>query len=284
MGYYIYPNGSVNHNLPLEARSTTYPNPPFMPTGLVIQWRLNGTVVKTGSTSNEADRKINTTSLGDFTFKPWHAGLLVDYVISGTTFSSANTLTNTTPTVSGGIEQDEYNVSPVAPRIFWSYEDADGDRQNLFRVMVGSTPGAMDYYDSGFVFGNPGDANGDGIVDENDYNYVNQRLGAIYGSSSYSYAADFNRNGVIDAGDLEVVTMFMGAEYDLSSGSDSYTFQLPDLPEGVPIFWAIQVGDGEKIDNNQPDWPEPPRKFVEVNGESTVNTPPIIDTVLIDGV
>jgi hypothetical protein len=78
--------------------------------------------------------------------------------------------------------------------------------------------------------------------------------------------------------------MFMGAEYNLSSASESYTFQLPALTEGVPIFWSIQAGDGEKIDDTTPDWPEPPRKFVEIIGESTVNMPPSVNNVLIDGV
>lgn len=284
MGYFIYPTGVVNHNAPMEARSTSYPAPPFLPTGLVIQWRVNGVVVKTGNTTNESDRRINTTTLGDYRFKPWHAGLLVDFVISGSSFSSANTLTNAMPTVSGGIEQDEFSVSPAAPSIFWTYDDADGDKQNLCRVMVGSTPGATDFYDSGYIYGNPGDANGDGVVDENDYNYVSQRVGATYGSSNYDYQADFNRDGIIDQADLNIVDLFMGSEYDLSSSSDSYTFRLPELPAGLPIFWSIQVGDGEKLDNNLPDWPEPGRKFAEVIGESTVNTPPIIDTVLVDGV
>lgn len=255
-----------------------------MPAGLLIQWRLNGAVIKTGNTSNEFDRKINTTSLGDFRFKPWHANLLLDFVISGTDFSSANTLSNTDPTVSGGIEQDEYGVSPKNPRVYWTYDDVDGDRQELFRFMVGAGPGGTDYYDSGYIFGDPGDANGDGVVDENDYNYVSERVGAVYGDANYVLKADFNRDGVIDQDDLDVVTMFMGSEYTLGQASESYTFQLPVLASGLSIFWSLQVGDGEKTNDADPDWPEPPRKFVEIIGESTINDPPIVNTVLIDGI
>jgi hypothetical protein len=284
LGYFVYPNGVVSHVMSMEARSTDYPNPPFMPPGLLIEWRLNGSVVKTGSTSNEFDTKINTISLGDYKFKPWHANLLVDFVISGTDFSAANTLSNTDPTVSGGIEQDEYGVSPKAPRVYWSYDDVDGDRQELFRFMVGAGPGGAEYYDSGYIIGDPGDANGDGVVDEDDYNFVSERVGSVYGDANYVMKADFNRDGVIDQDDLDVVTMFMGSEYDLSQASENYTFQLPELTPGFPIFWSLQVGDGEKLNNTDPDWPEPIRKFTEIVGTSTINDPPAANTVLIDGI
>jgi len=267
----------------MMARSTDYPNPPFMPSGLLIEWRLNGTVVKTGNTSIEADRSINTSSLGDYKFKPWHANLLVDFVISGTEFSSANTLSNNDPTFSGGLEQDEYGIAPRSPRIYWTYDDVDGDRQQLLRVLVGAGPGGSEYYDSGYIFGDPGDANGDGVVNEDDYNYVSARLGAVYGDANYVYKADFNRDGVISEADLDIVTLFMGSEYSLSQASESYTFQIPEMAGGIPIFWSIQSGDGEKINNTDPDWPEPPRKFIEITGASTTNEPPLIKTVLIDG-
>ena len=60
MDYYIYPEGSPSHTSVLEAID--------LPSGKTIQWRQNGSVVKSGSTDDPGMQRINTQETGDFRF------------------------------------------------------------------------------------------------------------------------------------------------------------------------------------------------------------------------
>jgi hypothetical protein len=123
-----------------------------MPSGQVIAWRQHpGTAyevtLKIGSTSNAADLQINTGSDGDVAFNATDSGSSIDFTVSGTP-STPVILGNTSPSVSGaGPLTDSYGKTSSRPTFTWTFSDADGDDQYLFRVRVGSTIGGGEYLD-----------------------------------------------------------------------------------------------------------------------------------------
>jgi hypothetical protein len=284
LSFFVYPQGLQSHKTTFEARDTSVPNSPFIATGLEIKWRLGGVIVKTGDTSFERDRKINTGDIGDINFEAKDAGLDLDFTI-GASVATPATLTNQLPSIeSAGIEVDQNGITPKdSPRFFWTYSDPDSDPQLFFRLLVGTTSEGSDLFDSGKIFGDPGDANGDGVVDQNDLTLVHSLFGKTSDDDGYLLAADFNRDGIIDESDIDVVERFLGAEYPGGSSAD-YSLILPDMPEGTMIFWTLTAGDGEKITPSDPDTPEPARKEIKVTGEGMINAPPVITDVLIGGV
>jgi hypothetical protein len=62
----------------------------------------------------------------------------------------------------------------------------------------------------------PGDANGDGKVDQTDITAIKAAMGAVGGSSKYSFDADANRNGRVSATDLRTAMMNQGVSTDIS--------------------------------------------------------------------
>lgn len=284
MSYLVYPQGLVNHSVLMEARSTDYPNYPYMPADHTIKWRLNGVTVKNGNTSNINDLRINTKNSIDYNLYAKDSGLLLDFIIDGSLSSSAIVIENTLPIISSyGIESDQYGICPKSPKIYWQFDDEDNDRQYVCRVLVGLSPGSSEIYDSGKIYGDPGDVNGDGIVDQKDLDQIDGLLGEIYGSTRYLLKADFNRDGIIDNLDKNIVKMFMGSEYPLTTNSIGYSFNIPTMPSGLLFHWTLKVGDGEKLSSSDPDWPDPVRKYVSVSGTGSINYTPLISSVFIDG-
>lgn len=154
MQYYIYPQGSVTHNSPLEARLGGVTSDPYVPLGLTIQWRQNGAPIKEGNTTDPFYRSINTSTTGDVVFDASDTGSVIDFIIDpyGTaTASLFVTLANQAPTASAGVVTDSYSRTTGRPTLNWTYSDADGDPQYSYRVRFGSSPGAGDYDDSGTV-------------------------------------------------------------------------------------------------------------------------------------
>jgi hypothetical protein len=56
----------------------------------------------------------------------------------------------------------------------------------------------------------PGDANGDGVVDQSDIKTIKADMGAKYGASNYSIDADPDRDGVINRNDLRIAERNLG--------------------------------------------------------------------------
>jgi hypothetical protein len=156
MGYFVFPMGTPNHETTLEARLDTITAFPYMPPGLAIQWRQNGAIVKTGSTSVFGDLTLNTGATGDFNFDATDSGSSVDFVIDGVDFSAAVVLSNNLPALAGGPQADAYGRVAKLTQFVWTYSDADGDPLYYYRVKVGTFPGGGDIFDSGKVFGDPG--------------------------------------------------------------------------------------------------------------------------------
>jgi hypothetical protein len=144
MAYFVFPTGTPSHNTELEAKSDSGP----IPTGQTITWRQDGVTLKTGSTSDAAMLLINTGDVGDVAFDASDTGTTIDFLINATA-SSPVILSNTTPTITGaGPVTDAYNRTTGRPTFNWSYQDADGDEQYMFRVRVGSTLGGSEYLDA----------------------------------------------------------------------------------------------------------------------------------------
>lgn len=286
MSFFVYPSGPQSHTRELEARDSSVSNAPYIQEeDLSICWRLNGVEVKTGNIIRKDDRKINTGDLADYNFDAADTGLVVDFVIGGTDYATGVTLTNNLPTIdSAGFDHLFFNLMPRKDAVFsWDFTDQDGDPQYAFRLKVGSADGLSDYYDSGIVYGPPGDANGDGVVDNDDIAYVKARINKTRGEDGYDVNADFNRDGVVDENDLDIVKLFLGSRFP-SGMTGTYAFTLPvELPSTSLAFWSLTVSDGEKAVPTAADWPEPSRKFVEAKGMNAVNSPPVISNVLVDG-
>lgn len=155
MGYFIFPQGSVSHTSPLEARLDSILVAPYLPSGLTIQWRRNGISLKEGSTDDSFYRSINTTTSGDVTFNASNTGSIVDFIIDpyGTPVaSSAVVLTNNAPTLSGsGPVTDAYGRTLGLPTLVWTYADADNDPQYYYRIKLGTVAGGSQHWDSGIV-------------------------------------------------------------------------------------------------------------------------------------
>lgn len=281
MPYIVYPSGTPNHTVPLEARLSTVTVTPYIPSGSTIQWRIDGTVVKTGTTSNDDDIRINTGNTLDVNFDSGNTGSVVDFVIDGTTISSPVILSNNLPTVTASIMMDSYNRISRIPTISWQYSDMDNDRQYAFRIKVGSISGGSDLFDSGVIYGYAGDANGDNVVNTEDIDLVNSLIGISYPSTSYLKSADFNGNGTIDSADLSIANKFLGTVYS-SSITQTFSYQLPVFLSGQNIFYALYVSDGQKVTPTDPDTPEPARVFVSTVGSASVNSVPQVKDLTIE--
>jgi hypothetical protein len=294
MTFFVYPTGSVSHLTALQARDSAVPSAPFIDEGLDIVWRINGVEIdsKNGLTTEAFARNINTGNPGDFDFDATHTGKTIDFVIDGTTVSAGVVLSNNLPTIeSAGFIRDASNIIPRGtPRFTWTYADADGDPMYFFRLMVGTSPGAGDIYDSGILFGSPGDVNNDGIVDNVDSQLVSEAFGATREGTSaqdekYALELDLDRDGEIGQTEVDLVDLFLGEQYSISPTSSTFAFNIPaTLPEGTIVHWTLQVGDGEQTNPADPEWPEPSRKTVQATGFGPANSRPIVSSVKIDGV
>lgn len=282
MPYIVYPSGTPNHTTSLEARLDTLLVPPYIPSGLAIQWRMDGVVVKTGNTTNDADIRINTEASSDVNFDSSDTGVVVDYVINGSTISTPVVLSNNSPTVTSAISTDAYGKISRRPILSWQYTDADGDKQHSFRVKVGTSLGSSDLFDSSTICGYAGDANQDNIVNNDDIELVNDLLGVSYPDSEYVAAADFNRDGTIDSSDLDIVKCFLGTVYS-SSSNQTFHYQLPAFLSGLTIYYTLEVSDGEKVTPTDPDIPEPSRVLVTSTGIGYVNYVPEVKDLTIEG-
>jgi len=78
-----------------------------------------------------------------------------------------------------------------------------------YTVTVGGQGGTTGKFLLGFYL--PGDANGDGVVDQSDVKLIKSELGAKGGSTRYTFDADANRDGRISATDLALARQNMGA-------------------------------------------------------------------------
>jgi photosystem II stability/assembly factor-like uncharacterized protein len=148
MDYYIYPEGSPSHTSVLEAID--------LPSGKTIQWRQNGSVVKSGSTDDPGMQRINTQETGDFRFYAKDTGSIIDFfVVEDSEFSNPVELSNNIPVlVSATVVKDSYGISATRPSFIWDYSDQDHDPQFLYRVRIGTSPGSSDLLDTGFVSAN----------------------------------------------------------------------------------------------------------------------------------
>ena len=220
MTYFISPQGTPSHISSLSARLDSVP----MPSGHTIGWRQNGIVIKAGVTDNPFFLSINTSAPGDVVFDATDSGSVIDFVIDEATspvFSLAVVLGNNLPTISAaGPLTDAYGITSGTPTFVWTYADADGDPQYSYRVMVGSSPSATDYWDSGTV---------------------------------------------------------------LSTASTTTVPVASTMSAGTAYFWTIQVSDGEKTNPEDPDTTTN-RVIVSASGTGTVNTPPVVSNVLVDGI
>jgi len=161
MAYFVYPAGTPSHTALLEARDSGVPSYPYIGPGHVIDWRQDGAIIKTGSTSNLADIKINTGLVGDVNFDAPDTGTVLDFVIDGiydpAHISNPVILANNAPAISGAtLDVDVYGLVPRSPTLLWYYSDADADLLYYYRVKLGTAPGASDIFDSGFVYTDPG--------------------------------------------------------------------------------------------------------------------------------
>jgi len=282
MAYYIYPSGTPNHTSQLEARTVGVIVPPYIATGLTIDWKVNGVIVKSGNTTNTADTKINTGQPTDVNFDATDTGVSVEFVIDGLTTSTPVILSNNAPTVSASFTKDAYDRISRGPEIKWQYADADNDPQYLFRVKIGTISGWSDLHDSGYMYGYVGDANKDNVVDTADQTLVTSLLGTSWPSVEYNRAADFNGDGIIDNLDLTIVNNNLGKTYS-SVASQTFTYQLPVFLSGQVLFYTVEVSDGAKINPNAPDMPETPRVLVSSTGSETVNSVPEAQDLTIEG-
>jgi hypothetical protein len=83
-----------------------------------------------------------------------------------------------------------------------------------YEVDVRGLSGSSGKFLLGFFL--PGDANGDGVVNQADINALTPDLGALGGSTKYNFDADANRNGRIDATDLRITAQNMGVSTDIT--------------------------------------------------------------------
>jgi len=83
-----------------------------------------------------------------------------------------------------------------------------------YEVMVRGLSATTGKFLLGFYL--PGDANGDGKVDQADINAVKASMGARAGDSRYSFDADANRDGRINAQDLRYTQTNLGASTDIT--------------------------------------------------------------------
>jgi hypothetical protein len=57
-----------------------------------------------------------------------------------------------------------------------------------------------------------GDANGNGVIDGEDFNAYQAAYGSIYGEEDYNLLVDYNANGAIDGADFQVLKQAFGRE------------------------------------------------------------------------
>ena len=281
MGYIVYPSGTPNHTLQLEARLSGLVVPPYISTGLTIQWRMDGVVVKTGNTTNSSDVVINSGVSTDVNFDATDTGVVVDFIINGTSTSDPVILSNNLPSITASIANDGYNRISRRPTLSWQYSDSDNDRQYGFRIKVGSISGGSDLLNSGFIYGYPGDANRDNVVNTEDVDLVTSLIGITYPNALYNKAADFNGDGTIDSTDLAIVQNSLGKTYS-SSSSQTFSYLLPVFLSGQAIYYTLEVTDGQKINPTASDTPEPSHTLVSVIGAAQVNSVPQVKDLTIE--
>ncbi len=148
MAYIINPAGTPSHNAVLQAQSDSGP----IPAGETIVWRQHpGTafevILKTGNTSNAADLEINSGDPGDVALNASDSGSSIDFTVNAVA-STPVILGNSAAAISAaGPETDAFGRTTGRPTYNWTYSDADGDEQFLYRVRAGSTIGGSDFLD-----------------------------------------------------------------------------------------------------------------------------------------
>jgi hypothetical protein len=110
----------------------------------------------------------------------------------------------------------------VTRRIFPPQNETEGNYEMTFRLSSGQVLGtysvyATSMYQNGtafrstqFVVRVQGDANGDGVVDAQDFFILEHAWGTSIGQPGYDPRADFNNDGVIDAQDLFILEQNWG--------------------------------------------------------------------------
>jgi hypothetical protein len=89
-----------------------------------------------------------------------------------------------------------------------------GEPPATYTVNVKGLSGTSGNYLLGFYL--PGDANGDGTVDQADIKVIKSEMGATASSSKYTFDADANRDGKINALDIRMATQNLGAKTTVS--------------------------------------------------------------------
>jgi hypothetical protein len=89
-----------------------------------------------------------------------------------------------------------------------------GEAPASYAVNVKGLSGTTGKYLLGFYL--PGDANGDGAVDQTDVKAVKSAMGATATSSKYTFDADANRDGKINGQDIRMAMQNLGAKTTVS--------------------------------------------------------------------
>lgn len=275
--YFITPGGTPSHTAVLTAMVVTGGGSSTLPAGLGVEWRQDGSVVKSGTSDDPAMLQINTGIFGDVNFDATDTGATVDFVVDGIDYSNSVILSNTLPTVTAQIDEDAYGRTSRQPIVSWTFTDPEGDEQYYFKAII-------DAYNSGNVFGDtPGDIDDDGDVDRADYDATRALDGVISTDPTYNEFADADRDGTITAVDAILVSALFGSSYSVMN-SYSYKFKSPTiLAAGTSFSWSLTATDGEKVNPLDPDSFSTLRTTVSSSGSGVANTPPVVSAVQIDG-
>ena len=104
-----------------------------------------------------------------------------------------------------------------------------------------------DYVASFFVL--QGDANGDGVVSNNDMLVVDAALGSLTGTSNWDPNADLNRDGAVTTGDRIIVYNALGNSITPPAGQGSQV--VPAVAASLPA-WSFEGSTQETIANALP--------------------------------
>jgi len=143
---YISPNGKVSYKTPLKACMQIGNNLCEIPLDKTIQWRKDGSLVKTGSTSDPDNLIINSGKNNDVKFTAFDANHTVDFVIDGE-FSKNVVLKAEKASVS-----DFVILCDKQAFASWIYKCEETPNQGFYRLVLSQNNKTV--FDSGLVKSN----------------------------------------------------------------------------------------------------------------------------------